>query len=117
MAHSGREDSGKKVFGHRTPPGTTPGSLVPDPAAPHPEIRLMAWSDGDLVEKDPVPLEELEGYLGRWPIIWVNVDGLGDAGTLRKLGEIFGIHKLALEDVVHVHQRAKVEELPCLHHH
>jgi len=104
------ESKSRGVFGHRTPPGTTPGSLVPDPAAPYPEIRLMAWSDGDLVEKDPVALEDLEGYLGRWPMIWVNVDGLGDARTLRKLGEIFGIHKLALEDVVHVHQRAKVEE-------
>jgi magnesium transporter len=27
-----------------------------------------------------------------------------------KVGELFGLHALALEDVVHVHQRAKVEE-------
>jgi len=41
---------------------------------------------------------------------WVNVDGLGDTATLQKIAEIFGVHKLAMEDVVHVHQRAKVEE-------
>jgi magnesium transporter len=43
---------------------------------------------------------------------WVNVDGLGDERTIRRLGEMFEIHPLALEDVVHVHQRAKVEEYP-----
>ncbi len=104
------ESKARRIFGYRTPPGSTPGSLVSDPEAPFPEIRVMAWSDGDLFEKAPVSLEELEEHLGKWPMVWINVDGLGDTGTLGKLGEIFDIHKLALEDVVHVHQRAKVEE-------
>jgi magnesium transporter len=37
------------------------------------------------------------------------VDGLGDADTVRKIGETFGLHPLALEDVINVHQRPKVE--------
>jgi magnesium transporter len=43
-------------------------------------------------------------------VTWVNVDGLGDVETIRALGEIFSIHPLALEDVVNVPQRPKVEE-------
>jgi magnesium transporter len=39
----------------------------------------------------------------------VNVDGLGDGDVLKQIGEVFRLHPLALEDVVHVHQRAKVE--------
>jgi magnesium transporter len=39
----------------------------------------------------------------------VNVDGLGDVGLIAALGEIFGLHRLALEDVVNTHQRAKVD--------
>jgi hypothetical protein len=35
--------------------------------------------------------------------------GLGDAKAIKKLGQIFGLHSLALENVVNVHQRAKVE--------
>ena len=38
------------------------------------------------------------------------VDGLGDADTIKTIGEIFGLHRLALEDVVHVRQRPKVDE-------
>jgi magnesium transporter len=37
------------------------------------------------------------------------VDGLGDATTIKTLGERFDLHTLALEDVVNVHQRPKVE--------
>jgi len=38
------------------------------------------------------------------------VDGLGDAEVIRALGEVFGLHRLALEDVTSPHQRAKVEQ-------
>jgi magnesium transporter len=41
-------------------------------------------------------------------IAWVNVDGL-DPDVLRKLGERFGLHPLALEDAMNVPQRPKVE--------
>ncbi|MEK9660927.1 MAG: magnesium/cobalt transporter CorA, partial [Alphaproteobacteria bacterium] len=41
--------------------------------------------------------------------IWLNVDGLADIATIRRIGEIFDIHPLALEDVVNLNQRAKVD--------
>ncbi|NNG17477.1 MAG: magnesium/cobalt transporter CorA [Gemmatimonadales bacterium] len=40
----------------------------------------------------------------------VNIDGLGDAQVVRELGDLFGLHPLALEDVLHVTQRPKAEE-------
>jgi len=42
-------------------------------------------------------------------VTWINVDGLGDPGVLARLGERFGLHPLALEDVLNVPQRPKVE--------
>jgi magnesium transporter len=42
-------------------------------------------------------------------VVWVNVDGLGDEGVLSRLGNLFNLHRLALEDVVNVSQRPKVE--------
>jgi len=42
-------------------------------------------------------------------ITWVDVEGLGDAALIGGLGRLFGLHPLALEDVVNAHQRAKVE--------
>jgi magnesium transporter len=39
-------------------------------------------------------------------ITWVDVRGLGDEAVLRRIGELFAIHPLALEDAVNVPQRA-----------
>lgn len=102
----------KKTFRQqrRTAPGATPGTLVPDPQAPHPRLRLISYSAekiDDVVLNDPV---QIKSYLGQQPVVWVNVEGLGDAEVIRQLGEIFGLHQLALEDVVNTHQRPKVEE-------
>jgi magnesium transporter len=94
----------------RPPPGSAPGTLNIDPAAPRPVIKVMAYGPDGLVEMNGVELSALPELLSKWPVTWVNVDGLGDAETIHRLGDIFGLHKLALEDVVSVHQRAKVEQ-------
>src|SRR4029078_410199 len=61
-----------------------------------------------------------EGALDRWEklpplcsaggIVWIDVDGLGNPEVIEQIGSAFHLHPLALEDVVHVHQRAKVED-------
>jgi magnesium transporter len=54
-------------------------------------------------------VEALAGVVGHWPVTWVDVQGLGDVETVRALGDRFDLHGLALEDVINVHQRPKVE--------
>jgi magnesium transporter len=93
----------------RTQPGAEPGSLVIDPAAPKPVIRLLAYGPTEFIERDIARPDELREYLAKWPVCWINVDGLGDAETLSKIAALFNLHPLAMEDVVNVHQRAKVE--------
>ena len=90
--------------------GTAPGTLVVDPDAPKPVIRVFAYGPEKSVEQDGAELSSLRGLLGAWPVVWVNVDGLGDADVLARLGEIFQLHPLALEDVVQVTQRPKVDQ-------
>jgi magnesium transporter len=96
-------------FHHRAPPGAAPGTLIVDPRAPKPVITVIAYGPDGFTEEHPSNLAALRAYLDRWPVTWINVDGLGDAGLLKSLGEMFHIHPLALEDVINVHQRAKVE--------
>lgn len=43
-------------------------------------------------------------------LLWINVDGLEDPEVVRGLGALFQLHPLALEDVINIHQRAKVED-------
>ncbi len=46
------------------------------------------------------------------PFVWAAVTGLGDIDVLRAVADVFSLHRLALEDVVNTHQRAKLEEYP-----
>ena len=43
-------------------------------------------------------------------VYWFRLEGVADTETLQELGEAFGLHPLALEDVVNTHQRCKVED-------
>ena len=98
------------VMGVRPPPGSAPGTIIADPDAPKPIIRVIAYSPTEIVERRIVDIGEVTELLGRYQVTWVNIDGLGDVSVLRQCGEIFGLHRLALEDVANTHQRPKVEE-------
>ena len=88
--------------------GKAPGALSIDPSWPAPVLRMMAYGPDEFIE-EVIQVDQISQYLGAWPVVWVTVDGLGDESVLRQLGEIFALHRLALEDVVNLGQRAKVE--------
>jgi magnesium transporter len=93
----------------RTPPGAPPGTLAVDPEAPRPRIRAICYGSERVLEEEIRDVEAIRPLLEAWPVTWVNVDGLGDPGTIQKLGDLFRLHRLTLEDVVNVHQRPKAE--------
>jgi magnesium transporter len=88
---------------------TIPGSVEAIQGAPPPVITVVAYSPLELVEKEIQDPKEIETLLQKYPVTWVNVDGLGDVDKIKEIGQIFQIHNLALEDVMTFRQRAKVE--------
>ena len=89
--------------------GARPGSLAIPEGSPFPRIFVTRY-DRDGVEKTEVSdVEELRGVLGGDRVVWVDVRGLGDEHTIRAVGEIFGLHRIALENAVNIPQRAKSE--------
>jgi len=110
VAPSKHKKRKSKAFRRRTPPGTPPGTLVTDPSAPRSVVTVLAYSPQDFVEQSVSDPQQIRDFVGKWPVAWVNVEGVGDAGTVTKLGDFFGLHRLALEDVLHTHQRPKVEQ-------
>lgn len=94
----------------RTAPGSRPGSIVVDPASPPPRVSVISYGPDDCDEVQDAPVDGVAGLLRQKPVTWINVDGLGDEAAIRALSDVFGIHKLVLEDIVNVHQRAKVED-------
>lgn len=45
-------------------------------------------------------------------MLWIDVQGTANAGLIQNLGRIYGLHPLAVEDALHLQQRAKVEHYP-----
>jgi magnesium transporter len=90
-------------------PGAKPGAFTIDPDAPPTTIRLLAYDKDRIIEQQIDDPRELKELLGKWPVVWVDVTGLGSEDKLRAVAQAFQIHPLALEDVVHVHQRARVD--------
>lgn len=90
--------------------GSSPGVIVADPKAAAPEVTLMGFGPEACTEPIPADPAAARAMVGRYPVVWINVEGLGDAEVIRSLGECFEIHRLALEDVINVNQRPKFEE-------
>jgi magnesium transporter len=107
--------NGKLRTKPRTEPGTAPGTLRIDPEAPQPIITVFAFTPDQVREEKIQNPQKLRQYLAEWPVTWVNVDGLGSAEILQQVADIFKLHPLALEDVVNVHQRAKIEHFADHH--
>lgn len=93
----------------RQAPGTAPGTLTTPPGAPRPTIRVLSY-DADTCEEYPVKsASDIAPLLQSGKSLWVDVQGVGDAEEIRKLGEVFNLHLLSLEDVLNLHQRPKVD--------
>ncbi|GAB4135501.1 MAG: magnesium/cobalt transporter CorA [Thermogutta sp.] len=97
-------------FRRRTPPGSPPGTIVSVPSAPAPALTLTVFDAESCSERRVSRLEQLPPLSETTGTMWIDVDGTGDAAALEQIGRTLGLHPLALEDVVHAHQRAKVEE-------
>jgi magnesium transporter len=91
------------------PPGSPPGTLAVDPSAPPPSIRVLQYSPAAVREQEITEVYEIKKLIGKLPVTWISVQGLGDTNLLKQIGEVLGLHSLALEDVVNVHQRAKAD--------
>jgi magnesium transporter len=93
-------------------PGEAPGllKLSSDSPSEPPLITLIEYGPDCLEERKDVGCDELLPHLNNELVTWINIDGLGDLSVLRILGERFNLHPLALEDVLDISQRPKVEQ-------
>jgi len=90
--------------------GAPPGTLKTHPNSVKPVLGLIAYGPDDYTEIRNPDLDLIPDLQKKWPVLWLNVDGLGDEELLKKLGQLFDIHRLALEDVLTMNQRAKIED-------
>ena len=96
-------------------PGSPPGTLVIDEDSTIPNIFLIDYNADSKVGVQLATPEECAPYLDSHSVSWVDVQGLGSESVLQRLGTVFSLHPLVLEDVVNVPQRPKVEEYTDQH--
>ncbi|MBR8835171.1 MAG: magnesium/cobalt transporter CorA [Stigonema ocellatum SAG 48.90 = DSM 106950] len=97
-----------KEFYHQQ--GSIPGTIIVDENAPAPIILLIDYNQTDVTQQQLKTPEECAAYLEKESISWVDVQGLGCADIFQRLGKVFDLHPLVLEDVVNVVERPKLED-------
>jgi magnesium transporter len=94
-------------------PGSAPATLVPrspDAGAQRTTLRLLEFNQETLEDRILADVSELPpAGLDDGKVRWLDVAGLADVEVLQTLGQRYGLHPLALEDVLNMGQRPKVE--------
>lgn len=93
-------------------PGAAPGLLVATEGSPPPRLDAVVSGDGTWSLERDVTLERVEALregLKERQWLWLDVNGLGDAEVIAKVGTFFGLHRLGVEDALNPHQRPKTE--------
>jgi magnesium transporter len=106
------EEEDSHIDYHYHSPGESPGTLDIDPQAPPPVIVLIDYSAQNASRCELNTPEEITPYLDTSSVSWVDVKGFGNEDVMQRIGQVFKLHPLVLEDVVNVPQRPKVEEHP-----
>lgn len=99
---------------NRPAPGSAPGSLDHITDAPRTPLRVsvMDYRHDELEEHDNLTIAEAQPYFSSTRKTWIHVQGDPGPDELRAVGEAYGLHPLAVEDVINGGQRTKLEEYP-----
>jgi magnesium transporter len=92
-------------------PGTSPGTLVervPETAKPL-SIQVVDYTDAEFAESEASTVDTLAVYLEKPTTTWIHFEGYCPPDVLQQLGALYGLHSLALEDVINTGQRPKIE--------
>ncbi len=93
----------------RIPPGSPPGTLIPHPEAASADSWVLGYGPDALVERSLGSPAEFPDRGESAKVTWIHTPGLGETAQIEALGEHFDLHRLALEDVLTLHQRPKAE--------
>jgi magnesium transporter len=73
-------------------------------------VTIFNYNEQQFEEKKIESIDELTHLKEKAKTLWVNIAGLHDVTLIEKVCEIFGIHSLAIEDILNVNHSPKIEE-------
>ncbi|MBA4416943.1 MAG: magnesium and cobalt transport protein CorA [Syntrophus sp. (in: bacteria)] len=92
--------------------GLLPGSLIHigEKKESTVKIRCFEYNEERCVEKSFDDMKEYEAPKDKGYITWLNVSGVHQVEAIERIGEIFHLHPLLLEDTMNTDQRPKLED-------
>jgi len=92
--------------------GQTPGTAEYVGVPRHAPVEISQYDySADAARQAAIADEaELVASLSSEANSWINVDGVHDAEKIQRIGDVYGLHPLAVEDIAHTGQRPKVED-------
>jgi len=100
------------IHSRRMKAGLPPGTLIPvgEKRVEKTTLTLMEFGPDRFAERELPDAEACVALKDRPAVQWLNVVGLHDVAVIQRIGEIFGIHPLVLEDIVTTGQRPRMED-------
>jgi len=92
--------------------GKPPGSLifVGKQRIEEPRLRIIDY-DSSIMRDELIPsIDEAVWVKETTTTSWINIDGVHDTELIRKVGDVFSLPLMMLEDVMNTGQRPKIEE-------
>lgn len=89
--------------------GTAPGTLIHigEQKMEKPIIQLIEYDSENLAEKELDSIEEIIECKNSDPVSWINIYGIHDLDIIKRLGEIFELNPLLMEDILNTDQQPK----------
>jgi len=102
----------KVVLASERGPGAAPGLLVAPEGSPPPRLDVVIWSVDRMKRRSSLSIEQVKDFyvgLKEGEKLWLDINGLGDAGLIAEIGVLFGLHRLSVEDAMHLHQHPNAQ--------
>jgi magnesium Mg(2+) and cobalt Co(2+) transport protein (corA) len=73
-------------------------------------LHLCTYNEAEVKEFSGNKFSEIQGGIKENSINWLQIHGLQDTETIRKIGNYFGINFLVIQDILNPHHPTKIEE-------
>jgi len=92
--------------------GSPPGTLVYTGEKPKikTKIKIIDYDSENFSIEEIKDLNNNLLKIGKNKVRWINITGLSEINIIEKIGELFNLHPLVLEDILNPNQRPKFED-------
>jgi len=73
-------------------------------------ITIIDYAEAQFQECEAKKVEECFPFKDKPTVTWINIDGIHQVEIIEKIGKLFDLHPLLLEDIVNTGQRPKMED-------